>query len=123
MFKHLKTRFYEGDTGASIQATPERVLEATEAAPKTVVEVGHDSAHIPVSAIHQTLEGLTRATEGLTAASNRLAELAEKTANQASDVVEEPITEAENTAENVAPDIVEPPKERYIRRNGRRVKR
>jgi len=78
---------------------------------------------IPHAAIHTTLTGLTSATEALTNAANRLADLAEKSVATTQEIVETPVTEGLTTAEEVAPDIVEPPTPRYIRRNGRRVKR
>lgn len=102
---------------------PVAVVHAAEQVPETTVHVAQQAPELPHVAIHQTLAGLQSATEALTIAANRLADLAEKTATPAKEVVETPLEQASETTEEIAPDIVEPPKERYVRRNGRRVKK
>lgn len=119
-------RFFEGDNGITIP-TP---AEIPPAVVHTVTEVpalaksGADSAlDLPRDAIHETLKGLTAATEALTLAANRLADTASKGGDEIKDVIEEPITSSEEKASEVSPEVVSPPKERYIRRNGRKVTR
>jgi hypothetical protein len=128
MFERLKRlRFYEEDSGdnpvATVAETPVAVVHTAETVPGTTVHVAKDAAEIPHAAIHTTLSGLTTATEALTSAANRLADLAEKSTATTQEVATEPIQGGQETAEEIAPEIVAPPPERRIRRNGRKVRR
>jgi hypothetical protein len=115
-------RCYEGDTGdnptipAVETVTPPPVIHTIQTVPETPKEV----AEVPHQAINDTLLGLTEATRALTEAANKLGE-------KATPVVAEPIEATQNAPQVVAevqPDITLPPPEtRYVRRNGRKVKR
>jgi len=106
-----------------VAEAPQAVVHTVESVPETTVHVAQQAPELPHAAIHTTLQGLQSATEALTSAANRLADLAEKSVSTAQGVVETPLEESAATAEEIAPDIVEPPTPRYVRRNGRRVKR
>jgi hypothetical protein len=126
MLRKLR-RYYEADSGTNpvttITETPQAVTEVAGTVPETTVKVAHDAVEVPHAAIHQTLQGLTTATEALTNAANSLAESARAGKEQVEEVVTTPIEASHEQAQEVAPEIVEPPKPKFIRRNGRKVKR
>ncbi len=112
-------RLYEGDTGdnptipAVETVAPPPVVHTIQTVPQTPTEV----TEIPHQAINDTLEGLTRATHALTEATTKLVEAS-------TPVVTEPVQASQGTVSEVVPDITPPPPEsRYVRRNGRKVKR
>lgn len=127
MFRLRFLKFYEEDNGtnpvATVAETPPAVAHVVETVPGTTVHVAEQAAEIPHAAIHTTLTGLTTATEALTSAANRLADLAEKSTATTQEVATEPIQGGQETAQEIAPEIVAPPPERRIRRNGRKVRR
>jgi hypothetical protein len=122
----LIKRFYEGDSGDNpavppvIAEAPATVVHTMQAVPATSDQVAEHPTQLPHEAINRTLEGLTSATQALTEAANRLGQTA-------APVVTEPIEATQNAPEIVAdvqPSIEPPPPEtRYVRRNGRKVKR
>lgn len=111
-----KLRLHEEDKGTNVpippveQVAPPPVVHTIQTVPETPTQI----AEVPHAAINDTLEGLTKATHALTEATTKLIEAS-------TPVVTEPV---EATVADVAPDITPPPPEtRYIRRNGRKVKR
>jgi len=116
-------RFYEGDTGDNppippvVTEAPATVVHTVQAVPPDTTRVVEDTAALPHAAINETLMGMTAAANALTEAANKMID-AGKT------VVVEPTQAATETATEVVPDITPPPPEtRYVRRNGRKVKR
>lgn len=119
----IKKRCYEGDTGENptvppvVEAAPATVVHTVQAVPTDSSRVVEDTAALPHAAINETLQGLTAATHALVEAANKLGETAKP-------VVVEPSVDATQTAQEVVPEITPPPPEsRYVRRNGRKVKR
>jgi len=95
------------------QVAPPPVVHTIQTVPETPKEV----VELPHQAINDTLVGLTEATKALTEAAHKLSE-------RATPIVTEPVESAQETVAEVAPDITPPPPEtRYVRRNGRKVKR
>jgi hypothetical protein len=97
-----------------VAEAPTAVVHTIEAVPPTAVTGAETAVELPHAAIHETLKGLTAATEALTLAANRIAD----TATHVPEAVVEPIAEATESI----PDVVSPPPDRFVRRNGRKVK-
>lgn len=120
-------RFYEADGGdnplTTVTETPAAVVHAVEAAPETTVHVAHQATEVPHAALNESIALLNTSIASLNTGINDLREDLRKTKEAVEPVATEPVEAAGSTAEEIAPEIVEPPKERYIRRNGRRVKR
>lgn len=119
----IKKRFYEGDTGDNptvppvVEAAPATVVHTVQAVPPDTTRVVEDTAALPHAAINETLQGLTAATHALVEAANKLGE-------KSKEVVVEPTQAATETSAEIVPEITPPPPEnRYVRRNGRKVKR
>lgn len=109
-------KLFEADKGENVSIPPV-VTETPPAVVHTTVETAKDAAEIPHAAINETLQGLTTATHALTEAANKLIEASKP-------VVTEPVEGASQLTQDIAPDIeLPPPENRYIRRNGRKVKR
>lgn len=108
----------------------ESVPRAVESVPPAVVHVatevpalahtGADTvAAVPVEVLHDTIRGLTAATEALTTAANRLADTTTKGTEIVTPALEAPLEKAQD----IAPEVEPPKPDRFIRRNGRKVKR
>lgn len=127
MLRTYLLRFYEEDKGdnpvAAVEETPAAVVHATEGIPETTVHVTRQAAEIPPAGLDEFkafMEArLTNIETGINDVKEDLRQVKEGTQKAAT----EPVEEATETAEDIAPEIIEPPKERYVRRNGRRVRR
>lgn len=92
------------------------VAHAAEETPAIAIHTARDTAEIPPAM-------LAEAFGTLAGAINRLSDITEKSFEASQRVVEEPVEASTETAEEIAPEIEPPKPDRYIRRNGRRVKR
>lgn len=120
-------RFFEADNGTTVpqvvESTPPAIVHVATEVPSLAHSGGETALELPHAAIHETLKGLTTATEALTLAANKLADTATKSVETVQPVIEEPLQGASVKAEEISPEIVPPVKERFVRRNGRKVKR
>lgn len=120
-------KFYEEDRGdnpiATVAETPAAVVHAAEGAPETTVHVAHQATEIPHAALNESISLLNSSIATLNSGINDLREDLRKSKETVEPVATEPVEASHEVAQEVAPEIVEPPKERYVRRNGRRVKR
>lgn len=122
MFERLK-RFYEEDSGTNpIVAAPGAVTEVVKEVPATTIKVGQDVGELPQAAIQSTLDMLNSSISLLTSAVNEARDEIKRQKEVVEDIVETPMEGAGDVAEDIAPEITEPPP-RYVRRNGRRVRR
>lgn len=119
-------RNFEADTGVtipSVESIPPAVVHTVTEVPALAQSGGQTALELPHAAIHETLKGLTTATEALTLAANRIADSASKGVETVAPIIEEPLEGSEVKAAEISPEVVSPPTSRFIRRNGRKVKR
>lgn len=97
----------------------ENPVEAVKEVPDTTVHIAHETAALPESALNATLAMLNDTMRNLNESIVAVREDLKKT----TEVAAIPLASAEGAAEAVAPEVVPPPPPRFIRRNGRKVKR
>jgi hypothetical protein len=92
------------------------VVKTAEETPTIAIHTAQDAAEIPPAALGEAFHTLASAI-------NRLSDVTERTLEASKEVVTEPITDSTEQAEDIAPDVVPPKPDKYVRRNGRRVRR
>jgi len=103
----------------AVESVPPAVVHVATELPSLTKEGATSVAAVPGVAIEDSIKGLHSAVQALTIAANRLADKAAWVPPTIEHAIEEPI----QSAESLSPEVVTPPKDRFIRRNGRKVKR
>ena len=120
-------RYFEADTGVTIpqavEATPPAIVHVATELPQLARSGGETAVELPHAAINETLNGLKLATDALALAATKLADSAGKTVETITPAIEQPMGVASSQSADIAPDVVPPKPDRFIRRNGRKVKR
>lgn len=104
----------------------EKVLDDTsktiESVPETTIHVAQAGGEKSVDAMKDLASSINAALSELTTVQRELLDHLKSAKETAPDVIEEPLEASHAQATDIAPEIVEP-KTRFIRRNGRKVKR
>jgi hypothetical protein len=92
------------------------VVETAQETPTVVVHTAKDTAEIPPALLHETLSTLNTTLE-------KMNQTLDKVLSKSGEVVETPMAAASpELPEEVEPEVPAP-KDRFVRRGGRRVKR
>lgn len=91
------------------------VAHTAEQAPAIAIHTAEQTAEIPPALLAESFHTLATAI-------NRLSDVTERSLEKTQEVVETPAEASAEESEDIAPEVVDKP-DRYIRRNGRRVKR
>lgn len=92
------------------------VAKTTEDTPTIAIHTAQDAAEIPPALLAESFRTLASSID-------RLSMVTEKALEASKTVITEPIADSAEQAEDIAPEVVAPKPDRFVRRNGRRVKR
>lgn len=105
-----------------ISEIPSEAVQTTEKIPETTIHVAQQTPQVANDSLRELAGSIHTALGELTTVQRELLEHLKSSKEVAQEAVTEPLEGATTQATEIAPEITEP-QTRFIRRNGRRIKR
>lgn len=105
-----------------IEKALEDATQTIESVPETTIHVAQSGGDKSIDAMKELAQAINASLSDLTTVQRELLDHLKSSKEVASDVIEEPLEASHEQATDIAPEITEP-QTRFIRRNGRKVKR
>lgn len=105
-----------------LESTIDEAAQTIESVPETTIHVAQAGGEKSVDAMKGLADSINAALGELTSVQRELLDHLKAAKETAPDVIEEPLEGSQVTATDIAPEVTQP-QSRFIRRNGRKIKR
>lgn len=105
-----------------IEKALEDATQTIESVPETTIHVAQASGDKSIDAMKELASTINAALSDLTTVQRELLDHLKTSKEVAADVIEQPLEGSQETATDIAPEVTQP-QTRFIRRNGRKIKR